>query len=64
MQDFRVIDLPERTTLDSSDYVMIDSAENGTNKYLLSRQAAEIAQQYGYKFSVYGNTLYIGKDEE
>lgn len=41
MQDFRVIDLPERTTLDSSDYTMIDSAENGTNKYLLSRQAAE-----------------------
>lgn len=41
MQDFRVIDLPERTTLDSSDYVMIDSAENGTNKYLLSRLAAE-----------------------
>lgn len=41
MQDFRVIDLPERTTLDSSDYTMIDSAENGTNKYLLSRQTAE-----------------------
>ena len=41
MQDFRVIELPERTTLDSSDYVMIDSAENGTNKYLLSRQTAE-----------------------
>ena len=40
MQDFRVIELPERTALDASDYVMIDSANNGTNKYLLSRMTA------------------------
>ena len=26
--------------------------------------AAETAQQYGYKFSVESNTLYVGEDEE
>lgn len=36
-RDYRVTELPERTSLDGTDYVILDSEDNGTNKYRLSK---------------------------
>ena len=45
LENYRPIQFPEKTELDSTDVVLIDSATNGTNKYQLNRIAAQAAAQ-------------------
>ena len=41
LDDYRVIDYPEKTSVDNTDFVMTDSESNGTNKYQVSRIITE-----------------------
>ena len=45
LEDYRVIDYPEKTSVDNTDYVLIDSSTNGTNKYQLSRIPAQASAE-------------------
>ena len=45
LEDYRVIDYPEKTSVDNTDYVLIDSSTNGTNKYQLSRILAQASAE-------------------
>lgn len=41
LENYRPIQFPEKTEIDNTDVVLIDSSTNGTNKYQLSRITAE-----------------------
>jgi hypothetical protein len=41
LEDYRVIDYPEKTSVDNTDFVMTDSESNGTNKYQVKRIITE-----------------------
>lgn len=41
LENYRVIQYPEKTEIDNSDFALIDSEGNGTHKYQLSRIPAE-----------------------
>jgi len=42
LENYRPIQFPEKTEIDNTDVVLIDSQTNGTNKYQLSRITAEV----------------------
>lgn len=41
LENYRVIQYPEKNTVDNTDYVLIDSSPNGTNKYQVTRILTE-----------------------
>jgi lysophospholipase L1-like esterase len=41
LDDYRVIDYPEKTSVDNTDFMMIDSESSGTNKYQVQRIITE-----------------------
>ena len=41
LENYRPIQFPEKTEIDNTDVVLIDSSTNGTNKYQLSRLTAQ-----------------------
>ena len=42
MADYRITQFPERTEVDSTDFVLMDSDDNGTNKFALARMQAAL----------------------
>lgn len=51
LENYRPIQFPEKTNLDNTDVVLIDSASNGTNKYQLSRIQAQASAEAESKVS-------------
>lgn len=41
LENYRIIEYPEKTEVDTSDYMLVDSESNGTNKYQVKRIITE-----------------------